>query len=57
MAFEPINWSIIKNPLNWAIVVLMLMLAAVGGHILLSYFGVEPSTDAPSTPTTSQPQS
>jgi hypothetical protein len=34
----------VANPLNWIIVLLMLILAGVGGHFLLSWFGIEPST-------------
>lgn len=39
-----VNTSLLKQPLNWAIIPLMLLLAAVGGHLVLSYFGVEPKT-------------
>lgn len=53
MAFEPLNWNLIKNPLNWAIVLLMLLLATVAGHLLLTYFGIEPETATSSaTPST-----
>jgi len=39
-----INWKLLKNPLNWIIVGLMLVIASIGGHLVLSYFGKEPST-------------
>jgi hypothetical protein len=36
----------------------MIALGAVGGHLLLTYFGVEPATGSnPTSPTTSVPQS
>jgi hypothetical protein len=40
-----LNWKLIKNPLNWLIIILMLVLAGIGGHLLLSYFNHEPVTD------------
>lgn len=40
-----VNWGLVKSPLNWAIILLMLIIAAMGGHLLLSYFGVEPASD------------
>ena len=39
-----VNWNLLKNPLNWFIVVFMLVIAGIGGHLLLSYFHHEPST-------------
>ena len=39
-----VNWNLLKHPLNWAIVILMLLLAGMAGHLLLSHFGVEPAT-------------
>lgn len=35
MDWVPINWELVKNPLNWAIVVLMLVIAGFGLHLLL----------------------
>ena len=37
-----INWPMLKNPLNWLIVILMLMIAATAGHYLASLVGIEP---------------
>ncbi len=55
-----LNWELIKNPFNWVIVLLMLVLAGVGGSILLAYLGIGPTTasDAaqPTTVSTSKPQ-
>lgn len=52
MAIEIVNWNIIKNPLNWGIVLLMLALAALLGHLLLSYAGIEPTTATSGQPST-----
>lgn len=40
-----INWNLAKQPVNWLTIALMLFIAAMGGHLVLSYFGVEPATD------------
>lgn len=39
-----INWNLAKRPVNWAVIILMLVIAAMAGHLVLSYFGVEPKT-------------
>lgn len=39
-----VNVGLLKNPLNWLTVVLMLVLAGIAGHLLLSAAGIEPST-------------
>ncbi len=39
-----LNWSLLKHPLNWVIILLMLILAGIAGHLLLSYAGIEPAT-------------
>jgi len=31
-----------RHPLNWLIVLLMLTIAGIAGHILLTHFGAEP---------------
>jgi hypothetical protein len=41
-----INTDLIRSPYNWAIVLLMLIIAGAFGHLVLSYFGVEPKTDS-----------
>lgn len=41
-----INGGLIKNPLNWGIIFCMLVLAAIGGHLLLSLSGIQPATQA-----------
>lgn len=38
-----LNFDLLKNPLNWLTVILMLVLAAMFGHLVLSYAGIEPA--------------
>jgi hypothetical protein len=38
-----LNWDLVKNPLNWMIVLLMLIIAGMAGHLLLSWAGLEPA--------------
>lgn len=40
-----VNWGLLKHPLNWLTVVLMLFLAAMAGTLVLQGFGIEPDTD------------
>lgn len=40
----PINFALIKQPMNWLIIMLMLIITAAAGHLALSYFGIEPKT-------------
>jgi nitrogen regulatory protein PII-like uncharacterized protein len=37
-----VNVPLLKNPINWAIVTLMVVIAGIAGHYLLSYAGVTP---------------
>lgn len=37
-----LNWALLKHPLNWVIVVLMLTIVGIAGHIVLTHFGAEP---------------
>lgn len=39
-----INTNLAKQPMNWIVILLMLVIAGMGGHLLLSYFGIEPTT-------------
>ncbi len=43
-----LNWSVLKSPLNWVTVLMMLILAGIAGHLLLSTLGIEPATDSAS---------
>lgn len=38
-----VNTALLKHPLNWVTVLVMLTLAGLGGHLLLSYAGLEPA--------------
>lgn len=33
------NWELLKHPLNWLIVILMLVIAGAAGHLALTLFG------------------
>lgn len=46
-----LNWELMKNPLNWLIVLLMLTIAGIAGHILLTHFGAQPQESATSAGT------
>lgn len=39
-----VNIGILKNPLNWATILLMLLIAGIAGHLVLSLFNIEPAT-------------
>ena len=42
---SPINLRLLSHPLNWLIVLLMLVIGGTAGHLLLSLFGQEAATD------------
>jgi len=39
-----VNFNMLKHPLNWLTVFLMLILAAMAGTLVLEGFGIQPST-------------
>lgn len=39
-----INWNLAKHPVNWLTIMFMLLIAGVAGHLVLQYFGVQPTT-------------
>lgn len=41
-----VNFSLMKNPLNWLTVILMLYLAAIAGTLILEGLGIRPATGA-----------
>lgn len=41
MDWVPVNWGLLKNPINWVIVILMITIAAFGLSVLLG--GVKPA--------------
>ena len=44
-----INWNLAKHPMNYVIVTLMLVIAGIAGHFVLSWIGVTPA-EAPMLP-------
>lgn len=40
-----INWKLASHPLNWATIVVMLLIAGAGAHLLLQYLGQTPATE------------
>lgn len=45
----PINWRMLSHPVNWFTILLMLVIAGAFAHMLLSYVGIEPATQATSS--------
>jgi hypothetical protein len=39
-----LNTELLKHPINWVIILLMLIIAGVAGHLLLSYAGISAKT-------------
>jgi hypothetical protein len=39
-----VNTALLKHPMNYIIVILMLVIAGIGGALLLQYFGAVPAT-------------
>lgn len=44
-----LNWELLKHPLNWITILLMLTLAGIAGHMMLAHFGAEASGSGQST--------
>lgn len=38
-----VNTALLRNPMNWLVVLLMLVLAGIAGHLALSLAGVQPA--------------
>jgi hypothetical protein len=38
-----INWSLIKHPMNWVILLLMIVIAGITIHIVLDFYNVNPA--------------
>lgn len=36
-----INWELIKHPMNWLIVILMILIAGIFVHLVLDLYGVK----------------
>lgn len=41
---KAVNWKMVSHPINWLVILLMLVIAGTAGHLLLSLFGSEPTT-------------
>lgn len=39
-----INWKIVSHPMNWATILLMVIIAGAFGHMVLEYLGHTPET-------------
>lgn len=39
-----INVELMAHPMNWVIILLMLAIAAIAGHSVLSLVGIEPAS-------------
>lgn len=51
-----VNWKMIAHPINWIIVLLMLVIAGMLGQVLLSWAGIEPSGTSGNRPSNGQSQ-
>ena len=40
---EVINWRLVTHPLNWVTVFLMVFIAGIAAHFILTYFGQVPA--------------
>lgn len=41
---NPINFKMIAHPMNWVVIILMLVIAGTAGHMLLTLFGINSAT-------------
>lgn len=37
-----INWELVKHPINWVVVILMVLIAGIAIHLVLDMYGVTP---------------
>lgn len=54
MEIKPINWQLVSHPVNWFTIFFMLVIAGIGGHLLLTYLGIEPRASNLEPPTSGQ---
>lgn len=40
---EVVNWNLIKHPMNWIVLFLMVFIAGIGINLILKYNGVQPA--------------
>ncbi len=50
-----INRALIRNPMNWVIVTLMLIIVGIAGHLVLGYFGIAPAQAPQQVPSGDNP--
>jgi hypothetical protein len=41
---NPINWKLISHPVNWVVILLMLIIAGTAGVLLADFIGLKAST-------------
>lgn len=41
-----INYDLIKHPLNWAIILLMVMIFGIAAHLVLDFYNITPGKQA-----------
>lgn len=44
LGMEILNVKLLKSPINWFTIFFMLLIAAIAGHLFLTWFGIEPAT-------------
>ena len=37
-----VNTGLLKNPMNWVIVILMVMIFGIAAHLILDFYGITP---------------
>ncbi len=42
--FRIVNWSILKSPLSWLTIFLMVLIAGIALHLVMDHFNVNPAT-------------
>ena len=40
MELKPVNWELIKNPMNWIVVLIMFLFGALAVELLMQFFGI-----------------
>ncbi len=43
--FTPLNWALISNPWNWAILLLMVLVATLALDLLLTWYNAPDASD------------
>jgi hypothetical protein len=40
----PINLPLASHPMNWVIIILMVMIFGIAAHLVFDFYGINPST-------------